>query len=228
MSPLVLVVDDEPQMTAIVDFALKTAGFQTVVCHSGRAAWDEFQKRAVDLVILDLMLPDVSGITIAQRIRAHSGVPIIMLTALGDVEQRVAGLSAGADDYLAKPFSPQELILRAQAIVRRSGALEHEEPDLHQGDLKIETNTKRVFVKDELVDLTETETKLLRSLLARAGEVVPVRTLLNEVWDTTATQGGRNMVKTTVYRLRKKLRDAGLSEDAIESVRGRGYTFAIA
>lgn len=225
MSPLVLVVDDEPQMTSIVEFALQTAGFRTISCHSGGAAWQQFQQHPFDLVILDLMLPDVSGTTIAKRIRANSGVPIIMLTALGDVEQRVAGLSAGADDYLAKPFSPQELILRAKAIVRRSGALEHDEPDLQQGDLKIETRTNRVFIKDELVDLTEIETKLLRALLSRAGQVVPVRTLLNEVWDTTATQGGRNMVKTTVYRLRKKLRDAGINEDVIESVRGRGYTF---
>lgn len=224
MKHLALVVDDERQMTEIVSFALETAGFDTITAHDGARAWQFFQTRPVNLVILDLMLPDISGATLAKRIRANSDVPIIMLTALGDTEQRVAGLEAGADDYIAKPFSPQELILRAKAIVRRT-APTPAEPVTNVGPVTIKMDA--VYVNGTALDLSEIERKLFHSLLNHRGEVVPVRTLLNEVWSTAATAGGRNMVKTTVYRLRKKLEAAGLAENTIQSVRGRGYTLSM-
>lgn len=220
MSHLVLIVDDEKQMTEIVSFALQTAGFDTISAHDGASAWQIFQRRPVSLIVLDRMLPDISGATLAKRIRAKSDVPIIMLTALGDTEQRVAGLEAGADDYITKPFSPQELILRAQAIVRRTSPIDDEKVTT-LGPVKVKTGT--VYVNDVAVGLSEIESKLFRCLLNHRDEVVPVRTLLNEVWETNSSAGGRNLVKTTVYRLRKKLADAGL-DNAIQSVRGRGYT----
>ncbi|MDI9588734.1 MAG: response regulator transcription factor [Acidobacteriota bacterium] len=224
MTHLVLVVDDEKQMTEIVSFALQTAGFETVVAHDGATAWKLFQSRPISLIILDRMLPDISGATLPQRIRASSDVPIIMLTALGDTEQRVAGLEAGADDYIAKPFSPQELILRAKAIVRRTAPAREEDVSTY-GPVTIQSDT--VYINSEAADLSEIELKLFRCLLNHHGEIVPVRTLLNEVWETSSSAGGRNLVKTTVYRLRKKLAEAGMAEDTIQSVRGRGYTLHV-
>lgn len=211
-------------MSEIVSFALQTAGFETAVAHDGHGAWQLFKSRPVDIVILDIMLPDISGSTLAQRIRVTSDVPILMLTALGDVKQRVAGLEAGADDYMAKPFSPQELILRAKSLVRRATPPAKEKPEA-VGPLTLQAD--EVFLNGTLLSLTEIENKLLHVLINHRGEVVPVRTLLNEVWDTTSSAGGRNMVKTTVYRLRKKLLAAGLPENAIQSVRGRGYTLTL-
>lgn len=224
MKPTALIVDDEVQMTAIIAFALETEHVSSVECHSGFSAWQAFKSQPFDLIILDLMLPDISGITLCRRIRAQSDVPILMLTALGDVEQRVAGLEAGADDYVTKPFSPRELALRARALVRRSNDTGQGRPDIVYGPIRIQPVAQKVYVNDHIVDLTETEIRLLSVIVANPNHVHSLRELLNEVWDTSATQGGRNMVKTTVYRLRKKLRDAGICDDLIISVRGRGYT----
>lgn len=224
MKPLALVVDDERQMTQIVSFALETAGFDTVIASDGNSAWQMFKRRPVDLVVLDVMMPDISGATLARRIRAQASTPIIMLTALGDVEQRVAGLEAGADDYIAKPFSPQELILRAKAVVRRTVSAVGEE-SRKVGPFEFGA-TGDVLINGQNAGLTEIESKLLRVLIHHKDEVMPQRTLLNEVWDTTSSAGGRNMVKTTVYRLRKKITASGLPENTIQSIRGRGYTIS--
>lgn len=220
-----LVVDDEPQMTAIIAFALETENLRSIECHSGHSAWQKFQSTPIDLIVLDLMLPDISGITLCRRIRAQSDVPILMLTALADVDERVAGLEAGADDYVTKPFSPREIALRAHALVRRSGDIASGAPDIEYGAIRIQPTTHRVYFDGRVIDITDTEAKLLATLVSEPHRIHSVRDLLNTVWGTTATQGGRNMVKTTVYRLRKKLRDAG-ANDFIIAVRGRGYTCA--
>lgn len=224
MRPTALIVDDEAQMTAIIAFALETEHVSSIECHSGHSAWQTFTSTPFDLVILDLMLPDISGITLCRRIRAQSDVPILMLTALGDVEQRVAGLEAGADDYVTKPFSPRELALRARALVRRSNDTGQGRPDIVHGPIRIQPVAQKVYVHDHIVELTETEIRLLSTIVAKPDHIHSQRELLNEVWGTAATQGGRNMVKTTMYRLRKKLRDAGVGDDFISAVRGRGYT----
>ncbi|MDO5720104.1 MAG: response regulator transcription factor [Actinomycetaceae bacterium] len=224
MKPTALIVDDETQMTAIIAFALETEQVASIACHSGHSAWQTFTTTPIDLVILDLMLPDITGITLCRRIRARSNVPILMLTALGDVEQRVKGLEAGADDYVTKPFSPKELALRARALIRRSNDTAPSRPDIVYGPIRIDVAKQRVYVDGRIVELTETEIRLLSTIISNPDRIHSLRELLNEVWGTTATQGGRNMVKTTMYRLRKKLGDVGVSGDFIVAVRGRGYT----
>lgn len=220
-----LVVDDEPQMVAIVSYALETVGFDTLVSHNAMSAWNILRHQQIDLVVLDVMLPDVSGITLCRRIRSRCpSTAILLLTALGDVENRVNGLEAGADDYLTKPFSPKELSLRAQALIRRLGGAPSAPVDVIRGSLRFETGTGRVFRRGTLLDLSETEAALLKVLTDSPGRVRTVRELLNEVWGTTASEGGRNMVKTSVYRLRRKLAAAGADPDSIIAVRGRGYT----
>ena len=219
-----LVVDDETQMTAIVAYALQTDGFETVECHSGHEAWVTFDSQSFDLVILDVMLPDISGITLCKRIRSHSDVPVLMLTALSEVDRRVAGLEAGADDYLAKPFSPRELVLRARALTRRCQGNFHSVSDERQYHrMREDPHSGKVYIDGNYVDVSDLERRLLRVLMSSPGTVFSVRDLLNAVWNTTATTGGPAMVKTSIYRLRKRLADAGVDEGVIVSVRGRGY-----
>lgn len=236
----VLAVDDEAQMLSIVAFALETQGFECVTAANAHAAWHLVSTEHFDLVILDVMLPDTSGITLCERIRANFPIPVILLTALGEERDRVGGLQAGADDYVTKPFSPRELALRAAAVVRRTqglypetegaekgtygtGPLRLEAAWLECGPLRLHPLTLEAFWAEKRLTLTQTEAKLLAALLRRAGQVVPVRTLLNEAWGTDAWHGGKEMVKTTVYRLRRRLAEAAGQRELITSVRSQGY-----
>lgn len=223
--PLVLVVDDEPQMVAIVAFALETQGFDTLSAGDASSAWEVLLSRHVDLVVLDVMLPDSSGRDLCRRITSRLGVPVILLTALSDSTDRVRGLEAGADDYLTKPFGPRELALRAQAILRRTGAVPTapEGGTLACGPLRADLTSGRVSWQGSVLRLPEMERRLLVRLMRDPGSPVALRTLLNEVWETAALQGGRDMVKSSVYRLRHQLALQGVPTDLVEAVRGRGY-----
>lgn len=218
-TPTALIVDDERQMLSIVEFALQTQGFDCVTATSAEAAWAHVEAQRFDLVILDLMLPGASGQQLCRRIRARSDVPILMLTARGTEKDRVEGFLAGADDYVTKPFSPREVALRAQAMLRRTrGAA----PDvLRNGPLEVDTHARTSTWQGRRLRLSEVEQRLLTVLVRHAGSVVSWRDLLNEVWFTGATEGGRDMIKTTVYRLRQHLGPVG--EDLIVTVRGSGY-----
>ena len=221
-SPRVLVVDDETQMVSIIAFALETQGFTTAAAGSAEAAWRLAAEEAFDLVVLDVMLPGASGIHLLERLRAHpptATVPVILLTARGEESDRLAGLLAGADDYVTTPFSPRELALRAQAIVRRS----RRAPDTEQivnGALVIDPAARTASHDGTVLHLSDVEFRLLAALARRPGQPVGVRDLLNEVWHTTETAGGRDMIKTTVHRLRHRLGPAG---GLIVTVRGVGY-----
>lgn len=223
--PLVLVVDDEPQMVAIVTFALETQEFDTVSAGDATTAWDLLGRHHVDLVVLDVMLPDSSGRDLCRRIASRTGIPVILLTALGDSEDRVRGLEAGADDYVTKPFGPRELALRAQAVLRRSGAVPTapEAGTLSCGPLRADLAAGRISWAGTPLRLPEMERRLLVRLMREPGMPVSLRTLLNEVWDTTAVEGGRDMVKSSVYRLRHQLALQQVPSDLVEAVRGRGY-----
>lgn len=218
-APRALIVDDEPQILMIMQFALETAGFDVVAASDGAAAWDRFSGGAFDLVILDVMVPVVGGLALAQRIRAVSRVPIMMLTALSEESDRIRGLETGADDYLTKPFSPKELTLRARSLVRRwRGA---EAGLVRNGRLCIDTADHRVFFDGRAVELGSTETRFLIALASRLGEPVSYRELMNRVWATRDMSGGRDMIKMTVYRIRQGLGEEG--RRYVESVRGVGY-----
>lgn len=220
-APRALVVDDESQMVSIVGFALETQGFEAVTARSAEEAWRHLSATTFDLVVLDVMLPGASGVQLCERIRTTSDVPVILLTARGEEEDRLRGLLAGADDYVTKPFSPRELALRAAAVVRRTRGRRDSSATLVNGALSIDQGRRAAHLGGVLLRLSDVELRLLTVLTRHVGEVVGWRTLLNEVWATAEIVGGRDMIKTAVYRLRQQLGPD--AEDLIVTVRGAGY-----
>ena len=219
MTTTALVVDDEPQILMIIKFALETAGITVETASDGGRAWDKFTKQYYDLVVLDLMIPVISGISLAQRIRAMSDVPIIMITALSEEHDRIKGLESGADDYITKPFSPKELTLRAQSLLRRSKGLASEV--VTNGPLRVDMRQHRAFVFGVPVVLSSIERRFLEVLVQNLGEPVTYRELLNSVWETQDESGGKDMIKMTAYRLRGSLGPEGAA--LVQSVRSVGY-----
>lgn len=218
----ILVVDDEPDITALVAYHLARSGYRVSTAANGadaaRAARDE---RPV-LVVLDLMLPGMSGYAVLEALRkdrSTSQIAVLLLTARKDEEDRIRGLTLGADDYLTKPFSPQELVLRVGAILRRTGTTSTAGDVLAIGPLHIDRATHRVTVGEREVDLTATEFKLLITLVERRGRVQGRGQLLEVVWDASPDVQTRT-VDMHVQRLRMKL---GPGADLIETVRGFGY-----
>ena len=219
MTTTALVVDDEPQILMIIKFALETAGITVETASDGGRAWDKFTKQYYDLVVLDLMIPVISGISLAQRIRAMSDVPIIMITALSEESDRIKGLESGADDYITKPFSPKELTLRAQSLLRRSKGLTSEV--VTNGPLRVDMRQHKAFVFGVPVVLSSIERRFLEVLVQNLGEPVTYRELLNSVWETQDESGGEDMIKMTAYRLRGSLGPEGAA--LVQSVRSVGY-----
>jgi two-component system phosphate regulon response regulator PhoB len=217
----ILIVDDETDLASLVEFNLQQAGLETSVAFNGLQALALAKQRVPDVVLLDLMLPDISGKEVCRRLRADpatKNVPIVMLTARGEEADRIEGFEVGADDYVTKPFSPRELVLRLKAILRR-GATHESGEQLKLGVLRLDLGAHRAFVENEEIELTALEFKLLNHLMARAGRVQTREQLLADVWGVTSPLETRT-VDTHVMRLRDKLR-AG--RELVETVRGVGY-----
>jgi Response regulators consisting of a CheY-like receiver domain and a winged-helix DNA-binding domain len=214
-----LVVDDEPQMTAIIEFALETQGFTVHTAHDGATALHLLRTHPVDLVVLDVLMPRLDGLTLCERIRAGSDVPIMLLTALSRHEDIIRGLEHGADDYVTKPFHPREVALRAQALVRRRG----DGQMLRVGELVIDPARHAVTLAGRRLELPFTEFKLLAHLAAHRGSPQSWRDLLRAVWGTADLAGGRDVVKTTIYRLRSRLAVVDGGAAYVQTVRGVGY-----
>jgi DNA-binding response OmpR family regulator len=221
-SPTALVVDDEPQMTTIIEFALQTQGFMVHTAHNGATALNILRTHAVDLVVLDVMMPVLDGQSLCRKIRTTSDVPIMMLTALGQPEEIISGLEHGADDYVTKPFHPREVALRAQALVRRSRGV-GAEPALQIGQLRIDPTQHVASLAGQPLELPFTEFKLLSYLAAHRGVPQPWRTLLQAVWGAQNLAGGRDIVKSAVYRLRSRLAALDDGTEYILTLRGVGY-----
>ena len=219
----ILVVDDEADIVALVAYHLAKSGYRVSTASSGTDALETARRERPALVVLDLMLPGMSGYDVLEQLRANDAtrdVAVLMLTARRDEQDRIRGLSLGADDYLTKPFSPQELVLRVAAILRRVGAAATSTTDkLVLGVLEIDTAAHVVRVHGDPVELTPTEFKLLHTLAERRGRVQARAHLLQTVWDAAPDIQTRT-VDMHVQRLRAKLGDAG---DLIETVRGFGY-----
>jgi two-component system phosphate regulon response regulator PhoB len=223
----VLVVDDEPDIVALVAYHLAKAGYRVSTASSGTDALEAVRRERPALVVLDLMLPGMSGYEVLEQLRsadATRDVAVLMLTARREEPDRIQGLSLGADDYLTKPFSPQELVLRVGAILRRVGAGGATSGDrLHLGALEIDLGAHQVKVDGLPVDLTPTEFKLLLTLAERRGRVQGRAHLLETVWEAAPDIQTRT-VDMHVQRLRAKLGPAG---DMIETVRGFGYRLRV-
>jgi DNA-binding response OmpR family regulator len=219
-----LVVEDEPAMRGIITFALETQDFATVTAGSAEEAWSLLRQQDVDLVVLDVMLPGMSGIDLCRRITQVRQVPVILLTALGEAAQRIAGLEAGAADYVAKPFHPRELALRAAGLVRRSPG--QGDSVVREGPITLDLRAATAYVAGKRVDLTPNEYRLIAALVTHPEQVLGFRQLLLLGWGDATPLGGRELLKTAIYRLRLKLEAVDPSaRGVIASVRGVGYRF---
>jgi len=218
----ILVVDDEPDIVALVVYHLAKAGYRVSSASTGPDALAVAGRERPALVVLDLMLPGLSGFDVLERLRANeqtAHVAVLMLTARKEEPDRIRGLELGADDYLTKPFSPQELVLRVGAILRRVGGAGEPTDVLQVGPIRIDRSAHRVTVNDLEVELTPTEYKLLLTLAERRGRVQARALLLETIWEAAPDIQTRT-VDMHVQRLRTKLHPAG---DLIETVRGFGY-----
>jgi len=225
MGSRILVVDDEPDLLELVRFNLDRAGYQVDVAETGSRALESLQRSVPDLLVLDLMLPDLSGEEICRRVRADpalADLPVIMLTAKGEELDRVVGFELGADDYVTKPFSPRELVLRVKAVLRRRSDAPSAAASLERGPLQLDPERHRCSVQGQDVPLTAKEFQILESLMRRPGRVMTRERLLDEVWGTDIAVTTRT-IDTHLKRLREKL---GAASDLIETVRGVGYRFA--
>jgi two-component system phosphate regulon response regulator PhoB len=219
----VLLVDDERDLLSLLDFNLRAVGFETLLATTGEQALAHLRRRVPDLVLLDVMLPDLSGTEVCRQIKGDprtKHVPVVMLTAKGEEVDRVVGFEIGADDYVTKPFSVRELILRLKAVLRRSGGgRPPERPPESIGPIRVDIEAHRAFVDGAEVQLTPLEFRLLTTLMARLGRVQSREQLLEDVWEMSADVETRT-VDTHVKRLREKL---GSGRDLLETVRGVGY-----
>lgn len=222
MSKKILIADDDAQIRDILGITLRQAGFETGEVADGKAALDSFAKDAADLIVLDIGMPEMGGLDVCRTLRKSSDVPILFLTAQGDEIDRVVGLELGADDYVAKPFSPREVVARIRAILKRSeGAVQSADALAHKrGILEIDADRHLCHVRGEPVTLTAREMELLSTLIRRPDHVMPRPALVDAVYGTNIHVSDRTM-DSHLRNLRAKLADAGCA-DAIETVHGVG------
>jgi len=224
VTPRILVVDDEPDAVELVAFNLKAAGYEVATAADGEQALSKARSIAPDLIVLDLMLPEVDGLEVCKILRrdpATATIPIIMLTARAADIDRVLGLELGADDYVAKPFSPRELVLRIRNLLNRGRSEQTKKDRIQTGDLLIDVPRHLVTVQGRTIDLTATEFKLLVVLAQRRGRVQSREQLLHDVWNYERVIDTRT-VDTHMRRLREKL---GQASRYLDTVRGVGYRF---
>jgi two-component system OmpR family response regulator len=226
-----LVVDDEANIRALLSAALRLTGFDVRVAADGREALAAAAEFEPDLVVLDVMLPDLDGFEVAQRLRASDQpVPVLFLTARDAVDDRISGLAVGGDDYVTKPFSLEEVVLRIRAILRRSATAKTASTGrprrvLRYADLQLDEEAHEVRRAGKLVDLSPTEFNLLRYLLSNAGRVVSKAQILERVWHYDFGGDGR-IVESYVYYLRRKIDKSG--PPLLHTVRGVGYALRVA
>jgi two-component system, OmpR family, alkaline phosphatase synthesis response regulator PhoP len=232
MTHRILVVDDEPAVTDLLAYNLRKAHYDVLTAADGRTALHLAKESKPDLILLDLMIPDVDGLDVCRELRKSSGVPIIMITARGEEIDRVVGLEIGADDYVTKPFSVRELMARIKAVLRRALRPQNDGADAQgqepstllrgPGNLLMDVERRSLTVADTVIELTRLEFDLLHRLLMNAGRVLTRERLLEQAWGYEYI-GDTRAVDSAVKRLRAKLRQAAPEADCIESVRGLGY-----
>lgn len=226
----ILVVDDEASIRRILETRLSMIGYDVVTASDGEEALTIFRNEDPDLVVLDVMMPKLDGYGVCQELRKESDIPIIMLTALGDVADRITGLELGADDYVVKPFSPKELEARIRSVLRRveksQAAGIPSSGVIHVNDLRIDTNKRQVYKRDDRIRLTGMEFSLLELLVSRSGEPFSRSEILQEVWGYTPERHvDTRVVDVHISRLRAKLEDDPSNPELILTARGTGYLF---
>ena len=222
----ILVVEDEKSIAKLIKFNLEKDGYSTIAVRSGEDAIQILERHEIDLILLDIMLPGMNGLEVCKEIKQMKrakNVPVIMLTAKSEEVDRIVGFEVGADDYITKPFSPRELILRVKAILKRGKTEDAARKEiLSEGDINVDISRHEVTVKGKLVELTQMEFKLLCTFLERRGRVQTRESLLTDVWGIDTMVETRT-IDTHIKSLRSKLGKAG---EKIETVRGMGYKFS--
>ena len=224
-SSTILLVDDEDSVQKLLTYPLERDGFRVVSARDGEEALMRFAEEAVDLVVLDIMLPKLDGLEVCTRLRAESSVPIIMLTARDDEFDTVLGLELGADDYITKPFSIREFRSRVRALLRRAGASRRDVSSaetLTSGNLTLDPDRREVRIDGRNLDLTYVEFELLRTLVAQPGKVFSRRALLQAIWGDSSYREPRT-IDVHVRHLREKVEQDPSEPELILTVRGAGY-----
>jgi DNA-binding response OmpR family regulator len=229
MSACILVVDDEPSVVNLIAYNLRKAHYQVLTASNGRDALNQARQSQPDLILLDLMIPEMDGLEVCRELRKTSDIPIIMVTARGEETDRVIGLELGADDYICKPFSVRELLARVKAVLRRTQPANSEDLSgstiLHGvGGLKLDVDCRLASIDGVNLDLTRLEFDLLHHLLLNAGRVLTRENLLEQAWGYDFV-GNTRAVDSAIKRLRAKLRAVSSEVEWIEAVRGIGYRF---
>ncbi len=224
MANRILVVDDEPRFVRLVEANLQTEGFEVLKAANGKEALDLTVAEKPDLILLDVMMPEMDGFQALERIRGFSTVPIIMLTAKGDEEHKVRGLNLGADDYVIKPFSANELIARVQAVLRRAQRTtsDFSEPIFTRGDLSINFARAEVTANGQPVSLSATEYRLLLQFARSAGKTLTAEDLLRNVWGPEYSEE-KEILWVSISRLRQKLEKDPKTPILIVTLSGEGY-----
>jgi two-component system, OmpR family, KDP operon response regulator KdpE len=202
--PVILVVDDEPQILRAMRASLPASGYEVRTAQSGEGALDEIRKEMPDLIILDLVMPETTGLDVCRRVREFSSVPIIVLSAKGSEQDKIKALDLGADDYVTKPFSLNELLARMRAVMRRLSQSDSSSRVLSVGDLTLDTEERRVLVSGKEVKLTPKEFDVLRYLMSKAGKVVTHRALLQAVWGWESSDQ-TEYLRVFINQLRRKI-----------------------
>ncbi len=224
--PTVLIAEDEPAIADTVLYALRSEGIAAEHCLLGREVAPRLRAGGVDVLVLDVGLPDVTGFDVCREVRAFSDVPVIFLTARTDEIDRVLGLELGADDYVAKPFSPRELVARVRARLRRAQTGIAPDAWLARGEFALDADGHRIRYRGQLLDLTRYEHAVLAALLQRPGAILSRAQLMERGWDSEADSMDRT-VDTHIKTLRVKLRAAGAAVDPIRTHRGIGYAIEV-
>ncbi len=225
MSKTIMVVDDEKRLTALVESYLTQEGYRVVTASNGREALSAADREKPDLIILDVMMPEMDGYEFMRAHRAEHHTPIILLTARVDDDEKVVGLELGADDYVTKPFRPRELTARVRAVLRRAGNTEPAAKVLRAADLLLDRESRTVHVREQYVDLTPSEFDLLSALMSAPGRVFSRLDLL-DIIQGVRYEGYERTIDTHIKNLRSKIEAAPRSPRYIETVYGVGYRFA--
>ncbi len=220
----ILLVDDDDLLCGMLSEYLSNEGFVLSSCHNGSDALALINKQSFDLIVLDIMMPGLSGLEVLQNLRPHNQCPVIMLTGRGDDLDRIIGLEMGADDYLAKPCNPRELLARVNAVLRRSksSSSEYKDSVLKSHGLVLNSSNRQVMVDGVLLELTSAEFNVLQTLMQAQGEIVSREYLTEQVLHRKLSRYDRS-IDVHISRVRQKLQQAGKDETLIKSIRGAGY-----
>jgi two-component system, OmpR family, alkaline phosphatase synthesis response regulator PhoP len=226
MEAKILIVDDEKNIVELIKFHLKKENYRVIEAYKGKDALDLYRKEKPDLIILDVMLPDMGGFEVCKTIRKESRVPIIMLTAKGEEIDKILGFELGADDYITKPFSPRELLARIKAVLKRTRTSNIDTNQIQVGPFKINVNKREIYKNDKLLELKPKEFDLLKLFITNPGRVFTRQYLLEQIWGYDYL-GDTRTVDVHIRRLRQKIEDNDKNATYIKTVHGVGYKFVV-